>query len=361
MIQDLISEFNKSGKYIFITGAYRSGTTLLHHLLDGHPDLMVFPVENCIFRDFLYYHLFPNPRERNLNSLREGLKTKNIDKIVGVILSNDKLSLPLTKTIVLRGSTGNQEVYTDFDRSKFCSSFREILMLLSRDKGSFTIRDIFIAYNAAYFLSIGYSLKDKKYIINKCPEKGHCITYYLNNFPGSKVIHIIRDPRACIASLKGDLSQNAFLPYSYFFHQISIANDSLKNYHEFRSYREVYCLRYEDLVSNPEKEMRAVAKFLGIPFNNFLLRPTILGYPWRSNTSVDPERKTDTNIYIGNIQKYKQKLNGLELKCIEILCKDMMIRSGYRLDYDDLDNNVNKLRLIYLGKSLFSRIKSRFL
>ena len=53
-------------QHIAITGMYRSGTTLLHHLLDGHPLLKVFPVENCILRDYLFADLLPHRNKRYL-------------------------------------------------------------------------------------------------------------------------------------------------------------------------------------------------------------------------------------------------------------------------------------------------------
>ncbi|NNE36395.1 MAG: hypothetical protein HKN13_14255, partial [Rhodothermales bacterium] len=39
-------------QYLFIAGASRSGTTLLMNLLDGHPDLVVFPMEHRVFPGF---------------------------------------------------------------------------------------------------------------------------------------------------------------------------------------------------------------------------------------------------------------------------------------------------------------------
>jgi predicted AAA+ superfamily ATPase len=45
---------------VFIGGLRRSGTTLLQRLLDGHPELLVYPLEDCIIRDFYYAtnHIF---------------------------------------------------------------------------------------------------------------------------------------------------------------------------------------------------------------------------------------------------------------------------------------------------------------
>ena len=53
------------------TGMYRSGTTLLHHLLDAHVELNVFPVENCVIRDTLFQHQLPHASKRSLEPLTQ--------------------------------------------------------------------------------------------------------------------------------------------------------------------------------------------------------------------------------------------------------------------------------------------------
>jgi len=317
---------------LFITSAYRSGSTLLHHLLDGHPELAVFPVENCIYRDMLAYRIFPNPRKRNLNRLKILLEHQAVDDIIEYFFDHEKLSLPLASTIVLEGSTGNQSVDNAFDTEAFRVNFRNLLGEHVRGGRLMDAKIIFDAYNRAYFTAVGLTDELKiKYRVNKCPEKGHLINFYLDTYPQSRVLHIIRDPRAVMASHKAFIPRDAVMPAGRFFAQAAIARDSLRNYGRFREHPRVHGLRYEDLVTSPEDVMRQVSNFLNIEFHDSLLQPTILGKLWGQNSSFI-RKKTNTSIDSSKLKGYLRKLNGLELYYIEKYCRKEMAECGYETD-----------------------------
>ena len=61
-----------------------------------------------------------------------------------------------------------------------------------------------------------------------------------------------------------------------------------------------YVLKYEELVANPTKEMKAIANYLNITFNDNLLKPTVLGDEWGGNSIND---KVYKKITINNFQK----------------------------------------------------------
>ena len=118
-------------RHVAITGVYRSGTTLLHHLLDGHPLLKVFPVENCVLRDSMFADLLPNSRQRSLKQFFNQIKKRGLGpEAVEFIMTHEKLGLPLTEEILLSGSMGDQKVSQNFDekvfKGKLTSYFNEI-------------------------------------------------------------------------------------------------------------------------------------------------------------------------------------------------------------------------------------------
>ena len=315
---------NKSGQlpgeYIFVTGTYRSGTTLLHHLLDGHRELLAFPVESCLFRDYFHYSHFPHPEERRIGGLEELLAAGDVDALLELVLSHDKLSLPLRPNIELEESTGDQVVETSFKDDLFAAHFKEVLSAALARGGPLDIMDLFVAYNEAYFVAIGVgggAGGGARYFVNKCPEQGYCIGYYLEKFPKAKVIHIVRDPRAVMASHKARLPRSAYLGYGYFFNLLGIVNDAMVNGKRFASNDRVLLMKYEDLVSDPASEMKRVAAFLQIENDKTLLMPSINGVPWRSNTSFDSKEKGRTGLYKPDLQRYMKKLNTLERECVE--------------------------------------------
>ena len=100
---------------ILITGMYRSGTTLLHHLLDGHHALTVFPFENCIFRDSIVAGQLPFPKQRSIQPLLDFIQAEKTDDAIAYILGHEKLKLALGKELVLKGSVGDQKIAQEFD------------------------------------------------------------------------------------------------------------------------------------------------------------------------------------------------------------------------------------------------------
>lgn len=334
--------------HVFVTGAYRSGTTLFQHLLDGHPELLVFPVENAIFRDYFFSDLFPYPKERTLAGLIPSMERRDIAEILRFVFAHDKLSLPLTESICLKGSTGNQTVESKFDQAVFCKMFEHYLLRQSEGDVAFSAKDLFVAYNNAYYQAIGQNtFEGKKYYVNKCPEKGHSIDFCLQNFANAKIIHIVRDPRATIASHKGPLPKKAFLPYRRFMLQASIVRDAMDNFQRYKTHAQVLCVKYKDLVLDTAGEMKKVASFLDIPFDTVILEPSILGKPWKSNSSFSANRKKDiSSIHTDSIDNWKNKLNMLEIRCVEKFCQKQMSKMGYHSLYDDSGNR-ERLRRIY--------------
>ena len=363
---------NKAGAlpkgYVFITGTYRSGTTLLHHLFDGHGDLLAFPVESCLFRDYFFYSRFPHPDKRRIAGLRELIASGDVDAILDVVFSNDKLALPLTGAIVLEESTGDQVVETSFDRDAFTRHFKGVLDGALERGGALDVMDLFIAYNESYFVAIGKGGgkgggeggapgKEEKYYVNKCPEQGYCIDYYLEKFASARVIHIVRDPRAVMASHKARLPQEAYLAHGYFFQLMGLVNDSMVKGKAFAANERVHLLRYEDLVSDPALEMSRIADFLEISNDASLVMPSVSGVPWRSNTSFDSKEKGRTGLYKPDLKRYMKKLNTLEIECVESVMGESMERYGYERVRPS--KRLAGLKRSHMFRSLYSRLCRR--
>lgn len=323
--------------HVFITGAYRSGTTLLHHLLDGHPDLTVFPVENCLFRDYLFAYDLPHARARSLRHLEPLMVRRNIDGITAAILRNDKLDLPLHERLFLSGSLGDQVLHRHFDRDRFVRVFRDFLANLPSER-EFTLRNLFDAYHVAYAAARGDDgSSSRRYLVNKCPEKGCCIDVYLSTFEDARIVHMVRDPRAVIASHKAGLPRAALFPYRRFFHHVEIVNAALRACAKFERDPRVLSVKYEDLISDTRAQMNRITEFLDVAFSENLLRPTILGEDWVSNSSFSVQRRATTAIHSSSISQFVDKLNQMELAYVESVCAEAMARMGYQRQSPDLD------------------------
>ena len=147
-------------------------------------------------------------------------------------------------------------------------------------------------------------------------------------FPKAKFISLIRDPRAAIAStLKNRQTEPELVPliYSYANHWCKHAAFSWKLINDNKFKNKILLVRYEDLVTAPEKEIKKICKFLQVKYNPAMLVPNnfrpIEGDKWQtySNFKV-PKNK----IYKNSINSWKKYLPKGTVEFIEFICQPEM-------------------------------------
>ncbi|MGB5920023.1 sulfotransferase family protein [Arcobacter sp.] len=174
--------------------------------------------------------------------------------------------------------------------------------------------------------------------IEKSPENIYLINSFIKLFPFSKVIHIVRDPKDVINSLikRGlDIITAA-----------EVWITSVANIQPFLNLKNVYEIKYEDLVTNPETEIKKLCHFLNIEFDNSLLSPKNKKNrrdkffdSWNSNPNEEISTKSigsykKSNINFNKIcnmkitSEYANLQNIKEYTLIELMNK-------YNYDYED--------------------------
>ena len=114
---------------------------------------------------------------------------------------------------------------------------------------------------------------------DKTPQNIHHIAWILRHFPRAKFIHVVRDGRDVVCSMRTHPRfrvvhgqtvptriQRPLQPCIQAWLRYTAAG---MNWRGHADYREV---RYEDLVETPETTMRGVCEFLGEPYDPTLLR-----------------------------------------------------------------------------------------
>ena len=199
----------------FVVGYPRSGTTLTASLLARNPDIYVSP-ETHFFRNFL-------PSIQNI---------KNKEAIVHAFINDKRLS-----------DIG----ITPHDLEKYSPDDDEITWLL----------------NTA--LSIKAKEQHKSIIGEKTPAHMMYYEEIIKYYPNSKYIVIIRDGRDCV--------------FSNIKEQWTFSNP-IKHAAEWNHYMDKYyklkkkvgvniCVaRYEDILENPEEQVRKITEFVGGTFYN---------------------------------------------------------------------------------------------
>jgi hypothetical protein len=258
---------------VFVCGAARSGTTLLRDLLDGHPQLVVVPTES-LFYTFL---------ERALL----GLRPDRHSSYLGCRWLERLVAPP--PFWLLGASTPGESPYVDFARD-FAGWWQIPEQHKSARIASWPMAAFAIAF--AQRLGNGRLPPLARMWVEKTPGSERCLERIWRDFPAAKVIHIVRQPEAVLASIKSIAPErwNRRRTLAHVVGQMApsyrIAAES-----DRRRPGDRYCLvRYEDLTANPDKVMARIAGFLGIEPLPSLLRPTVAGRSASNNTSFGSSR-----------------------------------------------------------------------
>jgi len=226
-----MADQNYGARFIFVGGAARSGTTLIQNMLDSHPDI-------CGLPEFLHLPDIMSVRK----TLRHSIDRKYIDSICS---------------------------YEDVDRH--IGSFIESLL---------------------YPLAEQYG---RRFVSEKTPNNVLVFPDLISLFPEARFIHVVRDPRAIIASLlqvgkrgeqKGWNTQNythsifAAMEYVHRCLMTGFASSEIAP-------QRVLEVVYERVVANPEYETKRICEFLNVEWSSRMLHPGKLKHPGEKATTKD--------------------------------------------------------------------------
>jgi len=142
-------------------------------------------------------------------------------------------------------------------------------------------------------------------------------------YPSAKFIHIVRDVRDYVLSISTAWGKNKLRAAQRWADSL----DKLqKDAAQFRN--DVFTVKYEDLIDDHERVLRNALQFLGLPFDERVLK---LSAP--SENLGDA--KGATIVLRGNKDKYKEFLTEKEILGIEILSGSTMARYGYPVQYKE--------------------------
>jgi len=218
----------KSLPIFFILGRPRSGTTLLRTLFDAHPNV-VMPLE-CAFIVNM------EPKYGNITSWTE-------EKLLSFF--------------------SDVQLHIKFDTWKL--DLDALKANLLQCVGAYTFQDICKVVYCNY-QSI-FAKEEIQWIGDKNPVYATYTPKLIKLFPEAKFIHLMRDPRDNIISLKNVDFEGPFvalLAYRWVHSAKRIFRLKQKFPEKF------YTIRYEDLVRNPQQYYLEMCNFLGIPYNGLV-------------------------------------------------------------------------------------------
>lgn len=157
---------------------------------------------------------------------------------------------------------------------------------------------------------------------------------FINMFPNGKAIHIYRDPRAVLASFKKFTKHKGLMYLDSVFASLSMFNfiQSIKSFD-----KNIYLIKYENLVKEPEIEINKLCEFLGIAYSKKML--DVSSFKCKTGASGSNSSFTGSRDKIDDksINIWNNYLNNVEIYLTEMVLRDKMVKFGYELTGIDLN------------------------
>lgn len=298
---------------IFIVGCPRSGTTLLQLMLHRHPRIAIPPETRFVLGAYVHRLEFGD-LERRENRKR------------------------VARFVTRRGTRFRD---LGLDRRPVCRQIADAPPTLGSLLGT-----VFRAYADRH---------DRPRWGDKRPGYHAYLEILLRLFPNAQVVHLIRDPRACVASLKRVPWWKRGVE-----HSISAWAQSIDDTE--RAIRRwpglVTRVSYEDLVADPQTELRRLAAALGEDYDARMAEPDRLA------SEAVPERKhwheqTRTAPSTGSIGRWTSELEPWEIALCEHTLGERMARFGYERTSTERPDARRLLRHAYVHRTRTAARRSR--
>ncbi|MBI5240039.1 MAG: sulfotransferase [Elusimicrobia bacterium] len=273
---------------IFIIGTERSGTNLLRLILDAHPAIAV-----------------PHPPH------------------------------------ILKNLFALEPAYGDLsDDRRFRTLIRDVAQLVAFHAypWGFPIdeEDVFRSATARNLVCVYFAVHDQ-YAAHAgkprwCCKSTHMLRHVAlvrQHRPAAKFILMVRDGRDVAVSAR----ESIFNRYSVY-HAARLWQEEQRigmYWLDKLSEREIHCLRYEDLLAEPERTVKALCAFLGLPFQDAMLRYHETPEARTCASLSQDWRNTDKPLLRGNAGRFRQALDPKEIDLYEAIAAPELDRFGYPL------------------------------
>lgn len=262
----------------FITGAQRSGTTLLSFLLSNHSEIhiddysLAFRMISCLHTNFQ----FVLPEHLDLPQ----------EEILERLIRNDY--------------KGRLAKLIDYENIVPQESIQALL---------------------AHSIEQQLAKTGTKVWGNKAPGIQYYIPKLLLLHPNCKIIHLVRDGRAIAYSMQQRAHKNLRLSAQHWvdINVMAIQNEAILGKSRFK------IVRYEDLIEQTEETLQSICEFLGISFEK-----NMLDLAQHERTTSD-KSYVKQNLDTSKINYYQKMLSDKQIRQVERIQGHLLQRMGYPL------------------------------
>ncbi len=300
---------------------FRSGTTLMARMLNSHSSISIAsdpfaPIFKC-FRNEIVFKKMSFQIESE-SPLHDYFFDKN-QHVLFKIIQNIDFRIPLEKNSILkiREKVKNHCI-------PYSPKIIDHLDLLDGKNFEDLLRSGFKIVDKAY------GLGNEKIIGIKEVWTSEFIPCFFKSFPNLKIIILTRDPRAvCASNYATKINRYPFTFLCRQWRKLAIMG-----MHYNKKYKNVYFLKFEDLIQNPKKISNQLCDFLEIKFEESLINPDEfidgLGKKWKQNSSY---KNSSSGFTLEVLNKWERILNNDQIKYIEALCLKEMIDLKYNTSF----------------------------
>ena len=281
--------------YVFIVGCARSGTTLLHRIVDAHPQIAITPEMHWITRQFNYF--------------------KNQDRLVTPELVSEltehkrfaQFEIPREEFAGLLGS-GEPVPYPTF------------------------LNRVFGLYG---------QIKNKPLVGNKTSGYVRRISTLHALWPEAKFVHIIRDGRdVCLSILNWNKADRTAGRYASW-EEDPVATTALWWERKVRTAREAgarlgsslyYEVRYESLISRPEQECQKLCEFFDVLYDDAMIRFA----EGKTRTDLPNARKTPKKAWLpitSGLRNWRTEMPVKDVERFEAAAGNLLEELGYERSF----------------------------
>jgi len=288
---------------------------MLANLLDGHPEVLVYPWDLT-----LLYAYFPDFLAKQADASERRAR-------LGKIVFDELRSL--------QDRIVDPSIQMNVDAMATC--FFESL----RDEELSCMRSVITALAQAFSRNSGQLAGSHRYVLFKetsCEIYAH---HLFDWFPDLKFVRLVRDPRDNYSALKAGvdgyyakLSEGNRETLMSLLHRVSVGHRIVSSWTLDGDHPGILTVRYEDIVSDIEQSMANITKYLGIEMSEALLSPTILGMPVSGNNFDGEDR---TAVSARNVMRWDERIDPEEARIIEFHLGDVMRELGYPVESCESD------------------------
>jgi hypothetical protein len=269
---------------VFLCGSMKSGTTLLLGLLDGHPELLALPGDS-------YFIGRMNKENPPATALLQTVWDDWVRRMVN--------------------PTGQEPFWIfGMDISPYVV-FRQYLQYWY-DHLPHSWHSSVISVLLSYFCANPTRPSAVRMWVEKTPGNEFNTEEIIRKFPNARFIHIVRDPRENLASLKRLYATRSW-PWDPLETARTLAKSCClaeQNQRQLGQQR-YQILHYEKLTEDPHTRMMEVADFLEIQWDESLLHPTVNGVSANANSMYEEHQVTGT-VRKATEDKWRTVLTGAE-------------------------------------------------